>query len=111
MNRTEKCASYFTPFYLQLEAARVGGWGGDQRKEAQTRRLRTRENRWKCVCVCVHSQVCMGVHANMCAGAYMFLHVEARGQPWASFLRHHPKIWFLGGGDKVSHCSGSGQVS
>jgi hypothetical protein len=44
---------------------------------------------YKCVCVCAY--VSVQVHVCMCVPA---LHVEARGQPWVSFLRGNPP-WFL----------------
>ena len=43
----------------------------------------------------------------------MHVYVEARSQPWVSFLRHYPPCWFFGFvfGDRVSHSPGACQVS
>lgn len=39
---------------------------------------------------CIMYQCFMSVRAHVCRSAFIYVHVEARGQSWLSFIRCHP---------------------
>lgn len=57
-----------------------------------------RESRMEEMCLHTHMHICIvigvaGACIYCCVCTYMYMCIEARGQPWESFLGHHP-LWF-----------------